>query len=99
LPAASLRLKSLETELGLRLFHRRRSGMVPTAPGRCFLESAQAILGQVSELHERLHGFKDRDRCRMRVAANTSYIADVLPELIKEYLSLHPQVSIDLQAG
>lgn len=99
LPAASLRLKSLEHELGLRLFHRKHSGMVLTEAGHCFFEHAEAILANVNEMHERLLTFKDKGRRSLRVAANTSYITDFLPELVKEYLSKHPEVSIDVQAA
>lgn len=99
LPAASLRLKALEEELGLRLFHRTHSGMVLTVAGRSFLEHAQAIVGHLNALHVDLQDFKDRGRCFLRIAANTSYITDLLPGVVKDYLSLHPEVSIDVQTG
>lgn len=99
LPAASLRLKSLENELGLRLFHRRHNGMVLTEAGRCFLQYAESILGQVHELHARLKEFNDKSRCFLRVAGNTSYVTDFLPDLVKGYLSAHPDVSIDVQSA
>ena len=99
LPAASLRLKALEEELGLRLFHRTRNGMVLTVAGQCLLEHAHAIVDRLNALHVGLQEFKDRDRCFLRVAANTSYITDLLPDVVREYLSLHPEVSIDVQTG
>lgn len=99
LPAASLRLKSLEGELGLRLFHRKHNGMVLTEAGQCFLHYAQTILGNVNDLHAKLQGFKDKGRRFLRVAANTSYVTDFLPTLVKGYLSVHPDVSIDIQSA
>ena len=99
LPAASLRLKALEEELGLRLFHRKRNGMVLTVAGQCLLEHVEAIVDRLNALHAGLQGFKDRDRRFLRVAANTSYITDLLPDIVKGYLALHPEVSIDVQTG
>jgi len=99
LPAASLRLKSIESELGVKLFHRKHTGMVATQEGQCFLRYARAILENVSEMHASLKGFKDKQGRRLRIAANTSYVTDYLPDLIKAYLSVNPGVSIDLQSA
>lgn len=99
LPAASLRLKALESELGLRLFHRKHHGMELTDAGRCFLHYAESILENVDKLHSRLQEFNDRSRRFLRVAGNTSYVTDVLPILVRNYLSVNPEVSIDLQSA
>lgn len=99
LPAASLRLKALESQLGLRLFHRRHNGMVVTVAGQAFVKRAEEIISHLNALHLDLQEFKDGDRCFLRIAANTSYITDFLPEVVKEYLALHPEVSIDVQTG
>ncbi|SAI59357.1 LysR family transcriptional regulator [Bordetella ansorpii] len=99
LPAASLRLKSLEGELGLRLFHRRHNGMEPTEAGHAFIQHAQTILANVEGLHTHLRGFKDKGRRFLRVAANTSYVTDYLPPLVRDYLAAHPGVGIDVQSA
>ncbi|MCD0501681.1 LysR family transcriptional regulator [Bordetella petrii] len=99
LPAASLRLKSLESELGLRLFHRRHHGMELTEAGLGFVQHARTILGNVSNLHAHLQGYKDKSRRFLRVAANTSYVTVFLPPLVKTYLSAHSGVGIDIQSA
>jgi len=99
LPAASLRLKSLEGELGLRLFHRKHNGMALTEAGRSFLLYAERVLASVDEMHLKLHEFKDKGRRFLRVAASSSYVTDYLPALVKAYLSQHPDVSITVHAA
>ena len=99
LPAASLRLKALETELGVRLFIRSNQGMVMTDAGRCVLKHARIVLADIDSLQSDLMAFKDRSRLALRVAANTSYVTDFLPELVRAYLGTHPDVRIDVQSA
>ncbi|MEP6609201.1 MAG: LysR family transcriptional regulator [Burkholderiaceae bacterium] len=58
-PAVSGHLKSLETELGLRLFERTPSGMELTDAGRQLLERARQVLSAVDDVKrvaQQMHG-------------------------------------------
>ena len=48
-PAMSVRIKTLETELGERLFDRARQGVALTEAGAVLFESAEKIFGDVEE--------------------------------------------------
>lgn len=43
-------VKELEEDLGIVIFQRTRSGMIPTVEGERFLSSARSILSQVERL-------------------------------------------------
>lgn len=50
----SLRIDALERELGVRLFHRGRGGVTPTAAGRDLLPEIRALVDSLDGLVERV---------------------------------------------
>lgn len=49
-PYLSSKLKSLEKELGIQIFHRKSSGILPTSLGKTFLSSAAKICAEVDHI-------------------------------------------------
>lgn len=95
--AASKRLMELEQVLGLSLFVRRAKGMNLTAAGETLLHHARQMLFNVEkmglELGEHSHGV----RGYVRMLANLSAIIQFLPEDLRDFSELHPQVKTDLE--
>ncbi len=99
LPAASLRLKALEGELGLKLFLRQPHGMALTEEGRYFVEHAGKVLSAMEGLKQGLAALRQPERRTLRVAASSSYLTELLPAIVRSYLATHPDLSIDLHAA
>jgi DNA-binding transcriptional LysR family regulator len=95
--AASKRLMELEQVLGVSLFVRRAKGMQLTAAGETLLHHARQMLFNVEkmglELGEHSHGV----RGYVRMLANLSAIIQFLPEDLRDFSELHPQVKTDLE--
>ncbi|MBT2374448.1 LysR family transcriptional regulator [Pseudomonas fluorescens] len=95
--AASKRLMELEQVLGVSLFVRRAKGMSLTAAGETLLHHARQMLFNVEkmglELGEHSHGV----RGYVRMLANLSAIIQFLPEDLRDFSGLHPQVKTDLE--
>ena len=95
--AASKRLMELEQVLGVNLFVRRAKGMDLTAAGETLLHHARQMLFNVEkmglELGEHSHGV----RGYVRMLANLSAIIQFLPEDLRDFSALHPQVKTDLE--
>lgn len=95
--AASKRLMELEQVLGVSLFVRRAKGMDLTAAGETLLHHARQMLFNVEkmglELGEHSHGV----RGYVRMLANLSAIIQFLPEDLRDFSALHPQVKTDLE--
>ena len=95
--AASKRLMELEQVLGLSMFVRRAKGMNLTAAGETLLHHARQMLFNVEkmglELGEHSHGV----RGYVRMLANLSAIIQFLPEDLRDFSELHPQVKTDLE--
>ncbi|OIN44203.1 LysR family transcriptional regulator [Pseudomonas azotoformans] len=95
--AASKRLMELEQVLGVSLFVRRAKGMDLTAAGETLLHHARQMLFNVEkmglELGEHIHGV----RGYVRMLANLSAIIQFLPEDLRDFSKLHPEVKTDLE--
>ncbi|TDR49131.1 DNA-binding transcriptional LysR family regulator [Pseudomonas brenneri] len=95
--AASKRLVDLEKMLGLTLFVRQAKGMSLTAAGETLLHHGRQMLFNVQkmglELGEHRHGV----RGYVRMLANLSAIIQFLPEDLRDFTALHPQLKTDLE--
>jgi DNA-binding transcriptional LysR family regulator len=89
-------LARIETQCNLRLVHRTTHGLSLTHDGEIFLEYAQRILNEQSQLQDSLSG-------RNTVASGTVHISIsqllaehvLIPQLVR-LLVLHPHLSVDL---
>ena len=96
LGAASTRMKELEQRLGVELLERHARGVRLTEAGQLVLDRARAIereLGRMQvELEDHLQGVTGH----IRVIANVSSLATVLPNDLTDFLQNHPGIRIDL---
>ena len=91
----SMRLKTLERELGGALFHRKQGGreMHLTAAGKEFYELAlqyEKLVGQMQQVCRRQPGM-------LRISAINSLGTYLLPEVYDYFLDTYPKTSLQLQ--
>ena len=96
-PAVSKALKALEGELGLKLFERTQSGLMPTFEARTFYkEVARSFIGLEilsgigRELHEVKHG-------RLVVGAIPALSMGWMPKLVARFLQRYPKANLTLE--
>ena len=93
-PAASARIKSLEHEAGRQLFLRSNKGVTLTDAGEVFLRQARLVLRQVDFLHAEMI---NPESGHIRISANTTALTEFLPEILAQFLTDWPGVTVDLQ--
>lgn len=96
-PAASMRVKSLESGSGLQFLYRSSQGVTLTAAGRTFVQHAKAVLFETERLHGDLQEYAQGIKGHLRVFASTTAIGEFLPAVLRQYLLAHPDVSVDLR--
>ena len=96
-PAASMRVKSLESGSGLQFLYRSSQGVTLTAAGRTFVQHAKTILFETERLHGDLQEYTQGIKGHLRVFASTTAIGEFLPAVLRTYLLSHPDVSVDLR--
>ncbi|AGZ33569.1 MULTISPECIES: LysR family transcriptional regulator [Pseudomonas] len=97
LPAASARIRAMESSLGIALLARNRRGVQPTPAGQALLQHARMIGQQVERLQFDLAQYAQGQQGQVRLLCNTAALTEYLPELLAGYLAEQPGVSIDVQ--
>ena len=99
-PSLSQQVRSLEAELGERLFERTSRRVRLTAAGEAFLARAERILAEVEGAKEELEQFSGPSlRGRVRVGALPSVVGTRLPALLASFGALHPGVAVSSREG
>ena len=95
--AASMRIKSLEGQLGSRLFYRDSQGVELTPAGHDLLVHARAIMRQVDYIKDEFSQYAEGESGHLRIFANTTAVSDFMPDVLARFLATRPGVTVDLQ--
>jgi DNA-binding transcriptional LysR family regulator len=92
------RIRLLETELKVQLFHRTHRGITLTDKGRQLLPYAQQMLSLVEQAKVAVSDARDV-RGTLRIGALQSTASARLPDLLKRYTARYDQVDISVETG
>ena len=98
-PAISLKIKSLEEDIGLELLERGMSGIHPTSAGMLVYHASKEIIQRWNRLEDDLSGFKDTLTGNLTIGASTIPGTYLLPSWIKKFRSLYPKVDVTIEIG
>ena len=97
LPAASNRVKNLESHLGTALFYRNSQGVTLTPSGEAFVRHARIVLRQLEHLRGDIQEYASGVKGRVRVYANTTAMNEFMPNILARYLGTHRDVNVELR--
>ncbi|PWK92341.1 LysR family transcriptional regulator [Fulvimonas soli] len=96
-PTVSLQLKALERELGATLLERRRRRVNLTDAGEALYELARPLVEGWESLDRDFQArVKGLAAGKLTIAAGTSTIQYLLPDLVRRYRERHPAVQLQL---
>ena len=95
-PAVSLQIKSLEEELGERLFDRRGRQVNLTDAGRVLLHRARQILGLIDRALEDVASLQGLEIGSVTVAASDTNCAYILPPVVRAFREAFAGIEIQL---
>ncbi|WP_095159940.1 LysR family transcriptional regulator [Pseudomonas sp. Irchel 3E13] len=97
LPAASARIRAMESSLGIALLERNRRGVQPTPAGQALVNHARQIGQQVERLQFDLAQYASGLLGQVRLLCNTAALTEYLPELLAGFLRQRPHIDVDIQ--
>lgn len=97
LASASERIRGMEDSLGTPLLVRAPRGVSPTPAGHTFLQHARRMLLQLSQLQGDMGDYGHGIKGHIKLLCNTSALSEHLPEVLADFLTQQPGITIDLE--
>jgi DNA-binding transcriptional LysR family regulator len=98
-PTLTARLHSLERELGTPLFVRTPHGMRLTDAGRAWVPFAERALRALVDGRDVLEQVKSASAGHLMIAAAPAVSTYILPELLEQFVAIHPRVVVSVRTG
>ncbi|MBR0951363.1 LysR family transcriptional regulator [Bradyrhizobium canariense] len=95
--AVSVQIRRLEERLGVRLFHRTRSGVTLSVAGHELLVYAKRLLDLNAEAVDALRAGKREAVVRLGVMDDYGTI--VIPPLLAHFAKCHPEIRVEIETG
>ena len=99
-PGISRQIRELEEELGVEIFVRsgkRLTGLTP--PGEAVLPIVERLLHDAENLKRAGEEFSAQTRGRLSIAATHTQARYALPQVVRDFRQLYPQVTLNLHQG
>ena len=94
--AISRQIQSLEQDLKIHLFERHARGLVLTNNGEYLYKTANEVISKLKDVEATLVDEKDKINGKLTVTTVVSFGTTWLTPRIQEFMSLHPEIEIDL---
>ena len=95
-PTVGRHIDALEQALGVALFTRSQSGLLPTGSALSLVPHAEAMASAAQALQRAASGEAEEDRGTVRVTASEMIGTEVLPQCFAAFREAHPRVVVEL---
>ena len=92
-------LKRLEADLGVRLLNRTTRSVTPTEAGERLLQQLTPALSDIEGALATVKSQRDRPAGTLRLNVPVIVAAKVLPPLVTRFLTLHPDITMEIAAS
>ncbi len=96
-PTLTRNMRSLEADVGTKLFARGPLGTVLTPAGERFLPRAEGLINDLERALEQLEN--ERPHTQLRIGISPSFYFDVLPDAIGKAVATNPAINIHIVSG
>ena len=98
-PWLSATIKKAEQELGLPLFDRSTNPISLTEAGQYYIEKVEEITAIEEEMYEYFKQMRDVGRTELHIGSSMFFCTYVLPDIMKEFQLLYPQMTLTFTEG
>jgi DNA-binding transcriptional LysR family regulator len=96
-PSVSVRVRQLETELGVKLFEQLGKKVVLTDAGQLLVPYANRVMAAVDDAHHAIDELQGLERGSMRIGASTTPGMYLVPQVVSRFKQSHPKIEIRLR--
>ena len=95
-PSVSVRMKHLESELGVKLFEQLGKKVVLTEAGQLLVPYANRVISAIGDASHAIEELQGLDRGSLRIGASTTPGMYIIPRTIARFKQLHPRIDVHL---
>ncbi len=95
-PTLSRQISTLESELGIELFHRTRGNIAVTAAGERLLPLARRMLADADIARSEMAELRGLRRGRIRLGATPTLCTSLVADVLAEFHAQYPGIDIEL---
>lgn len=95
-PSVSVRIKQLESELGVKLFEQLGKKVALTGAGQLLVPYANRVISAVEDAKHAIEELQGLDRGSLRIGASTTPGMYIIPRTIARFKQLHPKIDVHL---
>lgn len=97
-PAVSRLVRDFESAVGLRLFQRRGTGVVPTQDATLLLAEVERSFVGLGRVAEAAQAIRSQEAGRVRIAAFPAFATSVLSRFLGRFVRERPNLRVSIQA-
>jgi len=94
--AISQSIAGLETDLGVRLFHRTTRSVAVTQAGQAFLDRVRPALRELDAAMDATNAYRDKPSGNLRINLSEGAARMLLVPVVGEFLRRYPDMSVEL---
>src|SRR4051794_33487074 len=98
-PSISAAVSALSRELGVELTERAGRGVQLTAAGEAFRPYAADVLGLIEQGRQAAREAADATLRRIRIVAVETAAEVIVPDLLRGFAELHPEIELELEVA
>lgn len=95
-PSVSVRIKQLESQLGVKLFEQLGKKVALTEAGQLLVPYANRVIRAVEDARLAIEELQGLDRGSLRIGASTTPGMYIIPRTIARFKEFHPQIEVHL---
>ncbi len=96
-PTLSMQLQKLEDELGVVIFDRSKSPILPTSEGEVIINQARVIIREEKRLLDLVQRSKDELAGDLRLAVIPTLSTYILPLFLQDFVGKYPNVNLVIE--
>ncbi|TSI09306.1 LysR family transcriptional regulator [Lysinibacillus sp. BW-2-10] len=98
-PALTYRIQAIEQEFGVKIVNRGKKGVDFTFEGEYVYRYAEKMIIEFRKVKEKLKNMDNKVQGKLRIAVSSSFAYYPLPIILKDFLTLYPDVEVNLVTG
>jgi len=95
-PSVSVRIRQLETELGVELFEQLGKKVVLTEAGQVLVPHARRVIAAIEDAKQSIDELQGLERGSLRIGASTTPGMYLIPRVIARFKGRYPKIEIHL---